>query len=215
MIRQIFCIVLLCLPGFTALVGWGTSSDNADSGFYTTRLVNNYLAYFINKSPFIRQGEIISGEYKDVTKQSVRKSRPLNHASFRRIISNKSMKYRIEPSLVSALITVESNWDHKAVSRRGAKGLMQLMPSTAKDMNVNNPFNPEENIEGGMRYLRYLLDKFDGDIALALAAYNAGPGMIQKYKGMPPITETKEYVERILSIYNNKRLAYNESNPHI
>ncbi|MCK5504288.1 MAG: lytic transglycosylase domain-containing protein [Thermodesulfovibrionia bacterium] len=117
------------------------------------------------------------------------------------------MKYKIEPSLVSALIKVESNWDHKAVSQRGAKGLMQLMPSTAKDMNVNNPFNPEENIEGGMRYLRYLLDKFDGDIALALAAYNAGPGKIQKYKGMPPILETKQYVERILSIYNNKKIS--------
>jgi soluble lytic murein transglycosylase-like protein len=96
------------------------------------------------------------------------------------------MKYKIEPSLVSALIKVESNWDHKAVSQRGAKGLMQLMP---------------------MRYLRYLLDKFDGDIALALAAYNAGPGKIQKYKGMPPILETKQYVERILSIYNNKKIS--------
>lgn len=191
MIRQIFCIVLLCFPGFVALVGWGTSSDNVNSGFY------------------------MSGENKDVYKQTVRKSRPLNHASFRRIISSKSMKYKIEPSLVSALIKVESNWDHKAVSQRGAKGLMQLMPSTAKDMNVNNPFNPEENIEGGMRYLRYLLDKFDGDIALALAAYNAGPGKIQKYKGMPPIIETKQYVERILSIYNNKRLAYNEPSPQI
>ena len=183
MIRQFFCIVLLCLPGFVAFLGWGTSSDNVNSGFY------------------------MSGENKDVYKQTVRKSRLLNHTSFRRIIFSKSMKYKIEPSLVSALIKVESNWDHKAVSQRGAKGLMQLMPSTAKDMNVNNPFNPEENIEGGMRYLRYLLDKFDGDIALALAAYNAGPGKIQKYKGMPPILETKQYVERILSIYNNKKIS--------
>ena len=182
MIRQIFCIVLLCIPGFLALFGWETSSNNVN-------------------------GEIMSGKNKDSYKQTVMKSRLLNHTSFRRIIFSKSMKYKIEPSLVSALIKVESNWDHKAISHRGAKGLMQLMPSTAKDMNVNNPFNPEENIEGGMKYLRYLLDKFDGDITLALAAYNAGPGKIQKYKGMPPILETKQYVERILSIYNDKNIS--------
>ena len=124
--------------------------------------------------------------------------------SFRRIVFTKSKKYEIEPSLIYALIKVESNWDSRALSRSGAKGLMQLMPSTAKEMNVKNPFDPEENIEGGIRYLRYLLDRFNGDVTFALAAYNAGPSKVRKFKGVPPIRETQRYVNRILSIYNKE-----------
>ncbi len=84
-------------------------------------------------------------------------------------------------------------------------GLMQLMPSTANDMNVSNPFNPAENIEGGTKYLKYLLGKFNGDLTLALAAYNAGPKAVEKYKSVPPISETKQYVKRVFSFYKGKR----------
>jgi soluble lytic murein transglycosylase len=116
------------------------------------------------------------------------------------IISSMSSKYNIEPSVIKAVIAAESNWQHDAVSSRGAIGLMQLMPSTIKDMNVNDPYDPEDNIEGGTKYLRLLLDRFNGDLELALAAYNSGPGTVTKYNGVPPIKETRRYVRKVLSI---------------
>jgi soluble lytic murein transglycosylase len=118
------------------------------------------------------------------------------------IINKASEKYNLAPSLLNAVIQVESNWNSRAVSKKGAKGLMQLMPTTAKKLNVGNPFNPEENIHGGARYLRSLLDKYNDDISLALAAYNAGPGKIEKFGGIPPIPETRNYVKRVLLLYN-------------
>jgi soluble lytic murein transglycosylase len=120
------------------------------------------------------------------------------------IIYSKSDKYKLEPSLIKAVITAESNWKPTAVSSKGAIGLMQLMPSTASDMLVRNPYDPEENIEGGSRYLRYLLDIFNGDLTLALAAYNAGPETVRRFGNVPPIAETQQYVKRVLSIYGGK-----------
>lgn len=119
-------------------------------------------------------------------------------------VQNAATKYEIEPEVIKAVIKTESNGNHRAVSSKGAMGLMQLMPSTAYDMNVVNPFNPEENIEGGTRYLRFLLEKFNGDLTLALAAYNAGPKTVEKYGNVPPISETKQYVKKILSIVKGK-----------
>ncbi|RJQ20596.1 MAG: DUF4124 domain-containing protein [Nitrospiraceae bacterium] len=122
-------------------------------------------------------------------------------SDYNEIIESKSSKYRIEPSLVKAVIAVESNWNYNAVSKKGALGLMQLMPSTARDMAVSNPLDPEENIEGGVRYLRFLLDRFNEDLPLALAAYNAGFRTVENQGGIPAITETEQYVEKVLSIY--------------
>lgn len=117
------------------------------------------------------------------------------------IVSEKADKYKIDPSLVHAVIKVESNGNTQAVSRKGAMGLMQLMPSTARDLGVVNPFDPEENIDGGVRYLRYLIDKFNGDLTLALAAYNAGPKKVEKTGNVPHIPETKHYVKKVMSLY--------------
>lgn len=120
------------------------------------------------------------------------------------IVHEKATKYNVDPLLVKAVIKTESNWNERAVSRKGAMGLMQLMPSTASDMNVRNPFNPEENIDGGVKYLRYLLERFNGDLTLALAAYNAGPKWVEKFGVIPPITETKQYVNKVLALYHGK-----------
>lgn len=120
-------------------------------------------------------------------------------------IHKAASKYDLEPDLIKAVIKTESNGNHRAVSRKGAIGLMQLMPSTASDMNVSNPYNPEENIEGGTRYLKYLLERFNGNVTLALAAYNSGPKTVEKYGNVPPIDETRQYVKRILNLYNGKK----------
>ncbi|NOZ69222.1 MAG: lytic transglycosylase domain-containing protein [Deferribacteres bacterium] len=122
-----------------------------------------------------------------------------------RIIREKSLKYNIEPSVIKAMISVESGWNPRAVSEKGALGLMQLMPSTARDMLINDPFDPEENIEGGVRYLRHLLNRFNGDLSLALAAYNAGPSRVEKSGGIPPIPETENYVIKVISRYKSER----------
>jgi soluble lytic murein transglycosylase-like protein len=139
---------------------------------------------------------------------SARRLRSLSSADpadYTAYVREAASKYEIEPDLIRAVIRAESNGDHRAVSRKGAMGLMQLMPQTASDMNVSNPFNPEENIEGGTRYLRYLLEKFNGDITLALAAYNAGPKTVEKYGNVPPISETIQYVRKVYAYYRGKR----------
>jgi soluble lytic murein transglycosylase-like protein len=126
---------------------------------------------------------------------------------YHEIIESKASRYGVEPSLVAAVISVESNWKPDAVSSRGAIGLMQLMPGTAEDMQVLDPFDPEENIEGGVRYLRFLLDRFK-EVDLALAAYNAGPRRVEEYGGIPAISETRQYVKKVLSIYKGDGLSY-------
>ena len=106
----------------------------------------------------------------------------------------------VDSALVKAVIKAESNYDNRAISRAGAQGLMQLMPATSKLRNVGNPFNPQQNIDGGVRHLKYLLTTF-GDTTLALAAYNAGENAVRKYNGVPPYPETKNYVSTVLSHY--------------
>lgn len=151
----------------------------------------NGVTYFTNIPPHNKYQKVIHGE-------KARKNIPevYNH-----VIDRESKKHNIKPSLVKAVIKTESDWDITAVSKKGAIGLMQLMPPTAAEMQVD-PFNPEENIKGGVKYLKYLLDKFNGDLTLALAAYNAGPKKIEKFNDIPPIPETQQYVEKILTIYN-------------
>jgi Rod binding domain-containing protein len=114
------------------------------------------------------------------------------------IIDIQAEKQGVDSALIKAVIKNESNGDHKAVSSAGAKGLMQLMDSTASDLGVNNPFHPGQNIAGGTKYLKMLLEKYDNNLPKAIAAYNAGPGNVDKYKGIPPFNETKEYVKRVM-----------------
>ena len=116
-----------------------------------------------------------------------------------RSICNAARKYDLPTSLIRGVIKAESNFQVNAVSAAGAQGLMQLMPGTAKELGVDKPFDIEQNIDGGARYLKKMLDSFDGDIKVALAAYNAGPGAVAKYGGqIPPYTETERYIDRVL-----------------
>jgi soluble lytic murein transglycosylase-like protein len=117
------------------------------------------------------------------------------------LIQRLAQQYSVDPHLVRAIITVESNFDPHAVSRAGAQGLMQLMPDTAARYRVDDPFDPYANIEGGIRYLRDLLRLFPSDLRHVLAAYNAGEGAVQQYGGIPPYPETQRYVERVLALY--------------
>jgi hypothetical protein len=153
--------------------------------------------------PFGKKADLIMKDRvgSSSSRQKYDKTDYKDTAYYQDIVHEKASKYDVDPSLVKALIKTESNWNERAVSRKGAMGLMQLMPSTASDMNVRNPYDPEENIEGGVKYLRNLLERFNGDLTLALAAYNAGPKWVDKFGMVPPITETKQYVKKVLSLY--------------
>ncbi|MDH5535000.1 MAG: transglycosylase SLT domain-containing protein [Betaproteobacteria bacterium] len=118
--------------------------------------------------------------------------------------------YGVEPRLALALIRVESNFDSRARSSKNAQGLMQLIPETAERFNVRNTFDPAENIRGGLKYLRWLLAYYQGRVALAAAAYNAGEGVVDRYRGVPPYKETQEYVRRILMYFRAEQHPYDE-----
>ena len=112
-------------------------------------------------------------------------------------IDNAASKHNVDANLVRALIKQESNFNPTAVSNKGAMGLMQLMPGTARQLGVTDPFDPQQNVDAGVRHLKHLLDDYDGNVALSLAAYNAGQGAVARNKGVPPYRETREYVKRI------------------
>lgn len=126
-------------------------------------------------------------------------------AQFEPIILSCSREFGVDSALVKAVIHAESGYNPTAVSPKGAQGLMQLMPGTAKGLKVVDSLNPSDNIRGGVRYLRFLLDTFKGDESLALAAYNSGLSKVAKYGGIPPYPETREYVAKVLSYRNNYR----------
>jgi hypothetical protein len=116
-------------------------------------------------------------------------------------IAAASTRHHVDPNLVRSIIKVESNFNPHAVSRKGAMGLMQLMPATARDLNVTNPFDVEQNVEAGTKHFKGLLDNFNGDVSKSLAAYNAGAGAVTRHNGVPPYAETRDYVKRITKLY--------------
>ena len=120
-----------------------------------------------------------------------------------RLVDETAQRYRVDPQLVHAIIKVESEYDPNAVSRKGAMGLMQLIPATARRFGVENPFDPQQNIEGGVTYLKYLMNIFDGDLALSLAAYNAGENSVLRTGRIPSFAETRDYVRKVTTLYQN------------
>jgi soluble lytic murein transglycosylase-like protein len=123
------------------------------------------------------------------------------------VVRTASGTYHLDPDLVNSVIRAESGFNVRAVSPKGAQGLMQLMPQTASNLGVQNAFDPKANVEGGTRYLRELLERYDFDLIKALAAYNAGPQRVEQYGGVPPYYETKAYIARVVRDFNKKKLA--------
>jgi len=149
-----------------------------------------------------RSGSVSLSTYKSVSAQ-----KPNEHIikTYQKYIKQASEKYGIDAKLIKAVIEVESNFNEFAISSKGAMGLMQLMPATAAELGVFNPFDPWSNIDAGTRYLKRLITKFDGNIHLALAAYNAGPTVVAKNNAVPPYAETHKYIKKVFDRYQGKK----------
>jgi soluble lytic murein transglycosylase len=140
--------------------------------------------------------------YRRIDLESHRLHPLLSERDLDPVIRRYSRQHQLHPALIRAVIKAESDFDPLAVSRAGAVGLMQLMPQTAIRLDVRDLYDPEDNIGGGTKYLRQLLDRFSGNLPLALAAYNAGETVVEKYRALPPIDETRQYVRRVLRYYH-------------
>ena len=194
-VRILFC---LCLATTFLFLGHGTSQaqmylcrDKSGSvNFTNVRNSPNCTAYQIKKK-----------SHQWTNRRSSIGTGKTDRSQYDHEIRRIAKRYRIDPPLIKAIIHVESDFNRRAVSSQGAKGLMQLMPGTARELRVSNPFNAKENIDGGTRYFRKMLDSFDGNIILSLAAYNAGPGRVARTGGVPQIQETRRYVNKVLKRY--------------
>jgi Transglycosylase SLT domain len=162
-------------------------------------LGDKYRLQMTGGSVEIAAEEVVAIEPEDVF--TPLPAQPIVKPPYRELVEAAAARYSVDADLITSVIAVESNFDPKALSRKNARGLMQLMPETAARLGVQNIYDPQENIDGGTRYLRELLQKYNNDLVLALAAYNAGPERVQQYGRVPPFAETISYVRRVKNSY--------------
>ena len=174
---------------------WSVSLAEADGAF---RLVDEEGVTHITDTPTDPRYRQIRGSSGTASGWLRIPSTVQASPAFGKEIRETADRYGVNPTLVEAVIRTESGFNPWAVSRKGAQGLMQLMPQTATALGVRDSFNPKQNIDGGVRHLKYLLDRYPGNVSLALAAYNAGEGAVDFYRGIPPYTETRLYVQKVL-----------------
>lgn len=198
-VKRIACVAVLCAAF------WAAGPPNAGGDIY----------WFQDEQGIVHLSNVpVDGRFR--FKEREKRQRPKKGAKvlpgrygkgYDKLIGRVARAQGLDADLLKAVVAAESNYDPKAVSRKGAVGLMQLMPATARGMGVTDPFHPAENLEAGARHLKRLIDKYRGRLPLALSAYNAGEKAVDRYNGIPPFPETRDYVQKVLQAYGTARKA--------
>ena len=233
-VRQLGILLVaavLCSPCFAADGPTGAPHTSAQLGTYAV-LNNGFSIRHVRREVIgentrlypssddtsyvdVPTANIVRFEQEEVAPASPPEPQPQRAAAptltLRETVEEASTRQQIDPDFIASVIHAESGGNARAVSPKGARGLMQLMPQTAAKLGVEDSFDPAANVDGGTRYLRELLEQYHGDAVRALAAYNAGPHRVDQYRGVPPYRETRAYVSRIIRDYNKKKLAQNPS----
>ena len=203
-------IALLC-PAVQA--GMYVCMDASGKTSYTNMVTSNNCRPLRSRAGITKRPSV--GQPSSWTSTTLRSRLKGHSSSYDHHIRRSSKRYGVDPYLIKAVIKTESDFDSFALSKAGAQGLMQLMPGTAKELNVRNPFNPYENIDGGTRYLRNMLEIFNGNLHLSLAAYNAGPTLVKRLQRVPRIPETVRYIEKVMHHYKGYRGYLPQTQVHL